>query len=344
MKGLKESIKTPQKVSITPKELLAEQNYRGEALVASSKLFEKMAAEMTDTIKKSPEVNILVLAAGSFPSYQPFLAKILQTLPQVKKINFTLVDPMKAATDLFMEEFYLQETKALFSETKKFKPKISIVHAQQTIGDFLKEKVKDKFHIIYLEHPEVSAAITLFSALGFFKHQGDWASELPRLSSVLHADAIVVAAVKTFEEQMQIERILRFSFESKPKALLDYKQLVGAPHRLLIPKDFYSGVICRVLNPISDPQKIDNKVDLANFSKLQLLMVMGMACIAYVGTFSSFKENTACALLGTMQLLTYDPDASKLSNLGTKVLIGLLQAGLCFKVAMDDLSVGHNRP
>ena len=48
---------------------------------------------MTDPIKKTSDINILVLGAGTFPGYRSLLAKILQTLPQLKRVNFTLVRP-----------------------------------------------------------------------------------------------------------------------------------------------------------------------------------------------------------------------------------------------------------
>ena len=229
--------------------------------ITPEKLFEKIIPAL-----HLSELNILVIGAGSFPSY----AALVKAL-NVKKLTFTLVEPLTSETDFFLAHFADKEHR------------FTIFNGE--LADFLKNSPQ-KFDLIYFEHPETMTVPIVLSKIGFssFKRVTSFRESLPMLARVIMPNTIIIGTCMSRHELTQLKNLLAFSLQIKPLKIVSSLKHV-----------FYGGPYCEGMS--CDFKKINfcekaqlKKTQNITFSDKLLFFVLLMGFIIYIFYCSQYPN------------------------------------------------------
>lgn len=175
--------------------------YRQKTEKKASQLFSKLLPKQNNSLKW----NVLVIAAGSFPGYLPLLRQLIHTMPNLQQVNFTLIEPVKKWTDIFLENF--AKLPANF-------PDIEITFSIVNVGlaEYLETASHATFDLIYFEHPETMTLPILLAKSGLrsFQRVITFRNSLPFLAPFLKPDSIIIASCMTRHELTQLKSLLSF--------------------------------------------------------------------------------------------------------------------------------------
>ncbi len=142
-------------------------------------------------------LDILVVCAGSFPSFFAFQSIILQKFTDVKKINFTLIEPCQYKINKALKNNSLFHFEWIIS----------------TLQGFL-ENTNKKFDIIYFEHPDLRT-ITIPLAILFYIYKNTFSlrKSMRYLYNICKKNTIIMASNMSKHENKQLKYLLKFYFK-----------------------------------------------------------------------------------------------------------------------------------
>lgn len=191
-------------MNISETQLLQFVDYRNKAAHSAAQLFEKIVFENDSVLSHRREFTILVIAAGTFPGFQPLMQRLATIAPELQQVRITLVEPVKKFTDIFMQHF----------STSSSHIKTEFTLANVGIETFLKNADgAELFDLVYFEHPEVMTLPILLAKLGIknFQRVIAFRQSLARLNKVLQPNALVLASCMSQHEVRQLRGLLQLS-------------------------------------------------------------------------------------------------------------------------------------
>lgn len=197
--------------------------YREKIFESATKIFEKIIPALDQA-----HLNILIVGAGSFPSYGA-LSKLLDS----RKLSFTLIEPIATETDFFIKNF------------AKKAHNFTIFNGE--LKNFLKDTTQ-QFDLIYFEHPETMTVPIVLSKIGFsrFKRVTSFRESLPMLARVIKPNTVIIGTCMSRHELTQLKNLLNFSLKIKPLKIVSSLKHVfyGGPYCEGISFDFKKLEFC----------------------------------------------------------------------------------------------------
>lgn len=258
------------------------------------------------------EVNIFVPCAGSFPSFRP-LVDLLSQYKNIRKINFLLIDPLTTELDIFNEAY----NQATIIENIQIKIQSQKIGISKFLED--NKNISSPFHIIYFEHPEISAFNSLIDQFSFSNHILLLRQSIPLIASLLLPNGKVIVVCQTEEEIKQAQSLINYGLETETKKTSEFKNLFF-PHP-------YSKSIVTV-KPITITTKSqNNKSYNINCGDKLLAFFTIIALLLYLEGFpkQSFRDHTISFFLTFGQIILHRPG---LKGFSIKILLCLTQAAL----------------
>lgn len=184
-------------------------NYRQLTASRAQNLLEKLFVSMPSSFAEKNALTVLVIGAGTFPSYMPLLNVLTRMMPQLKNVSFTLIEPLKATTDLFEKHFAEQSSQV----------QTDFTIYNMGIKNFLKQSANVTFDIIYFEHPETSTLSILPAKLGvkYYAQKNSLRECIPYLLDKLTPQSLIIASCMSRQELAQLKWLLNFSFDTQAR-------------------------------------------------------------------------------------------------------------------------------
>lgn len=259
------------------------------------------------------EINILVPCAGSFPSYAPFLKILAKHFRYLKKAKFLLVDTDGLKLEIFKK----------YQASKKIATHLKVNHELKAseLFHFLKYESKPfekAFDLIYLEHPEISAAIALLSEMNIFDRQLKRLREaFPYFAKVIKPNGRVIVACKTPDEAIQAQSLLQHLNTETKRMRFSWN--------LLFPRDYsHAALSTRSITLTARDQ--ESKVTEIRSSTLLLVVFVVLATLLSKAGLDSGLNPFECSILFLFigaQLITHRPEPKTCLN---KSILALLQS------------------
>jgi hypothetical protein len=280
--------------------LISAINYRQNIAQAAEKLLDKLWVPVNHAYEYATTLDILVVGAGTFPSYISLLNVFSRKMPRLQTVHFSLVEPLETETAFFKKHFenFLKSEKT---------PQVDVTVYNQQIQDFLLSPPNAVFDLVYFEHPEIMTLPIMLSRLGLsrFKRSTALRESIPFLANIFKPGAWIIASCMSHHELGQMKSLLKFSLYSSI-------QWVHAP-RLI--NYFYGGPYCSGLACVVkvDQVSIDAKQKISKAirrSDNSLFGVLILSFIIYCIKFSKpyfFIEQLAAVLIMYAQLLFHRP-------------------------------------
>lgn len=150
------------------------------------------------------KLNVLVVCAGVFPSFFALRKILLESLPQLQFLNFTLIEPAQFKTELFIKEISNKVLDVNFDIQNK------------TLATYM-EKCDKKFDIIYFEHPDLrTLTIVLSQCLGLFKNSVSLRESIAHISDLCKPHTFIIASMMSNHENKQFYYLLKYLYQSSP--------------------------------------------------------------------------------------------------------------------------------
>jgi len=214
--------------------------YRDQTALKAETLLKKLFNGAIELFQSNRQLDILIVGAGTFPSYMPLVNILSQLFPSLKVIHFTLIEPVKKDTDFFEEHFLA------LSELHQLQVQFKIHN--QGLEDFLKYATNNAaFDVIYFEHPETMALPILLAKLGMrnFNRVVSLRNMIPYLSNLFKPKTWVIASCMSYHELGQLKSLLNFGLRMKPRSFFSFNPLhffYGGPY-----SSGLSGYVNRIL-------------------------------------------------------------------------------------------------
>lgn len=292
-----------------PKEITSLIQYRQKTEKKASQLFAKLLPKQNNASRW----NILVIAAGSFPGYLPLMRQLIHSMPNLRQVNFALIEPVKKWTDIFLEHFA-----TLPSDFSEIDVTFSIVN--QGLEDYLSEASSNtQFDLVYFEHPETMTLPILLAKSGLrsFQRVVTFRKSLPHLAAILKPDSIIIASCMTRHELTQLKSLLTFGLNvncSLSTSLNPFSYFYGGP---------FSVGLRGEMNHQSKALSHKQKAHLIARSDSLLFIFVLVSLVIYFTYFiqDSFVERLCAILLIGGQLVWHRPGLK-----GLLIKMGLLAA------------------
>lgn len=185
-------------------------------------LIKKLLIPANYLFNNATVINVLVISAGTFPSYEILLASLLERLPKLQKVNFTLIDPVKSKTDLFLKKYANINNKV----------SANIMIHNVTVKNFLMMKNDQYYDLIYFEHSDFRTfPVLLAKFFGLFTRTASLRESIPLLTKVMKKRTLIIASCISKNEHDQLKHLLKFSFDVTANSIyLSDKYLYGGPY------------------------------------------------------------------------------------------------------------------
>jgi len=206
--------------------------YHHKTKVPAIVLLAKLFSKLPEGLRGASQLSILVIGAGSFPSYRAVLAALMHECPKLKSVEFVLVEPVEVLTQIFLKHF---------SKFKSSQFSINIKIDYREAQVFLQQEKQAQFDIVYFEHPEVMVLPILLAKIGWQRYQICRAlrESLPAVLNVIKPTGWIVASCMSKHEMKQLQSLLYFS--GHPRASLFS---VSRLRHFLYGGPFTSGLCC----------------------------------------------------------------------------------------------------
>lgn len=214
--------------------------YPREVMNDAKFLLDRLFSFTPKTCRELKHIKILVIGAGSFPSFIPFLSSLRQAYPNVKEISFTLIEPDQAATSRFKN--MLPKTMGGGNTLAHFS-----IH-NTDIKSYL-ENTRDTFDLIYFEHPDVSIFTAVLTRIQLARNTLaiSMQESIPYLRKIIKDESVIIASFIFKGDLCEIKSLLKFS--------LGIKMHVVRQRKLFSDGRYYSlGLI-----GIADQSRLPNK-------------------------------------------------------------------------------------
>lgn len=250
--------------------------YRNKTVEKAHEVISELlgSLQLDDVFKDKVEINVLVPAAGSFPSYVSFIDAMLQNFPRLRKINFTLLDIN--SRDAF-EQMNLFVDMILDGENSRIKyayPHFSsdVKLAFSGLEAFLQQipEVSSLFNVVYFEHPQTSRNQILQD---YCYQSKNIIPAVPFLITRLSEKALVISVHQTREEAGVMKDAIEFSLSCNAHTIQLPKGAYGALN-LLFPYFFTSGNIAKVSRSSQSISEAFRRSDALEFSQKEYCVLL----------------------------------------------------------------------
>jgi len=277
-------------------------NYRRIIATKAENLLEKLLSEPLQQFQDVTGLDILVIGAGSFPSYIPFLNVLSRLVPHLQVVNFTLIEPVKAETDFFEEQF------ANYSGDKR----INFMTYNVGIEDFLKNSDGAVFDLVYFEHPETMTLPILLAKLGMasFAKIISLRKSIPYLQNIVKPHTVIMTSSMSVHELKQMKWLLQFSLRVNPSLIFSFNPinyLYGGPYTAGLCSNTLKSHSLIQSTCVMERSNAILKSD--NYFCIVLVVSLIIYCIKCAGSYS-VVEQMAAIMLMYAQLLFHRPGYS----------------------------------
>jgi hypothetical protein len=196
----------------------------------------KLLSFAPESFMELKNINILVIGAGSFPSFIPLIRTLTHACPEAQSLNLTLLEPNQSATDLF-------KSKVSKMTGSEFNVVVHFSIHNSDIKSYLNTPSDAIFDLIYFEHPDFSFLSVLLTKA---KLAGDklaisMQESIPHLRNIIKEQSLIIATCIFNDDLRQIKSLLEFSLGIKmrlvrqPRMIFDGRYysfgLAGAVHK-----------------------------------------------------------------------------------------------------------------
>lgn len=191
-------------------------------------------------------INILVIGAGSFPSFATLINTLSSTCHQVNKINFTLIEPDQAATNRFKDTIHK-------TTGNKFNLLVHFSIHNQDIKSYL-ENTHDTFDLIYFEHPDVSILNALLEKTRLIGNSLTISMQesIPYLRKVIKNQSVIIGSFIFKGDLCETKSLLKFS--------LRIKMHIVQQRKVFFDGHYYSLGLIGIVDPSQLPNKIPKQL------------------------------------------------------------------------------------
>lgn len=197
-------------------------------------------------------LSVLVIGSGFFPSFQSLVKAIEVASPNLKKISFILVEPLKSETDRFEAIFTTHNLSSRYGFT------ITYSIQNMDIKMYLMNVHDQCFDIVYFEQPDLSPVGILLAKSGVAgaKLELSLRESIPYLKMVVRPQSILIASFLYKKDLKQLDALIRYSMNLKTKIIVSTEnKRDGAPYN--------SGLIA-IVDPTyihkSDPEILSESI------------------------------------------------------------------------------------
>lgn len=183
--------------------------YQKEVMKDARFHFDRIFSFAPRSLSELKQIKILVIGAGSFPSFVPLLHSITHACPKANEINFTLIEPDQSATNRFKDKL----TKAV---DNKFNARAHVCIHNADIKSYLKNTY-DIFDLIYFEHPDVSIVNVLLEKIRLVRSTlaTSMQESIPYLRRIVKDQSVIIASFILKDDLCEVKPLLKFSLAIK---------------------------------------------------------------------------------------------------------------------------------
>lgn len=173
-------------------------------------------------------IHVLVIGAGFFPTFKPFIDSLSKRALKLTHIQFILVEPQQSETDRFDHFFKKNGFDSGYNNLK-----ISYTVHNQGIKRYLKSAHKAAVDIIYFEHPDLSPIGILLAKNGHpqSKLTVSLRESVPYLKEIIQPHSIIIASGLFKRDITQLNALINFSLRTPThQAQLPPSRTNGSPY------------------------------------------------------------------------------------------------------------------
>jgi hypothetical protein len=191
---------------------LTDDQYREKVSKNATAILNSLFASITTNISELKTLNILVIGAGMFPSFIPLILALQRISPNLEKVIFTIVEPLKSATDRFHD--FISKL-----DISSFNIKCEYSIDNMDIKEYLTNINNKYFDIIYFEQPDLSPIGILLAKTGSQKATLDLSlrESIPFLKKVVRPKTIIVASFLFKRDLKQLQILIDYSLNIPTK-------------------------------------------------------------------------------------------------------------------------------
>ena len=200
-------------------ELSVNHFYTKNTLDNAEILFRELFYLLPSPFNDSNQLSILVIGAGTFPSFIPLIQMIKNISPMVCVLNFNLIDLDANATTYF-KNFINTANSCLDGIT------VNIIINNIDIKDYLINATNEHYELIYFERPDSSVFNFLFTHLNLpsSRFAISLLESIPYLRNVTKSNTIIMGSFLNKEDINHFQRLLKYCLGVKTKKVT-YKTL-----------------------------------------------------------------------------------------------------------------------
>ena len=225
---------------------ITDDQYREGVSKNATAILNSLFDSISTDISELGTLNILVIGSGMFPSFKPLLLSLQRISPNLKKVNFTVIEPFKSETDRFND--YISRLD-LSCFCIKFEYSIHNVDIKEYLAN-----VKEKhFDIIYFEQPDLSPIGILLAKTGSSAAKLDLSlrESVPFLKKIVRSKTIIVASFLFKRDLKQLNTLINYSLKIPTRiAYLSIFNSNGSP---------YSSGLISLIDPLKLPNENPKK-------------------------------------------------------------------------------------
>ncbi len=289
-------------------------NYRDKFAKKAAHLFAKLMMTQRLSAEKT-SFTLLVIAAGSFPSYLPLVRQLIATQPHLQSIHFTLLEPVASLTDIFLKHFAELPRDLTIA--------VEFTAIDQDLETYLASGINSRFDMVYFEHPETMTLPIVLAKAGIksFQRVPSFRKSLPRLSTVLAPNALLLACCMSHHELHQLKNLLNFGLPVKLQVTKSFHPLhyfFGGP--------FCAGLQGEIGNTCFSKDLQTQRMDSIAQSDSLLFIFLIFSLAIFFWQFmqpEQVAQRTIAVLLIGAQLLWHRPGwRGFLTKMGLLILLG----------------------
>jgi hypothetical protein len=183
-------------------------HYRESIAANAETILNTLFDSLPLTFLEMESINVLVIGAGFFPTFKPFIDSLSKRAIKLTHLKFILVEPQVSETDRFDRFFKRNGFDLGYNNIN-----ISYTVHNQGIKRYLKSAHKTAVDIIYFEHPDLSPIGILFAKNGH--HQAKLTLSLresvPYLKEIVQPHSIIIASGLFKRDITQLNALINFS-------------------------------------------------------------------------------------------------------------------------------------
>lgn len=195
-------------------EALVNDIYHQNTFDNAESLLRRIFLSVSTSLNEFNELSIMVIGAGTFPSFYSLVNVIMGISPNIRKLNFNLIDPDTAATNHFKEYF-----KSIIPFVKNLD--IKIVVNNMDLKKYLPNSTNESYDLIYFERPDSSIFNMLFTHLDFpsSKLAISMHESIPFLRKISKTNTIFIGSFVYKDDLSHLKNLFKYSLNMQTKTI-----------------------------------------------------------------------------------------------------------------------------